>query len=115
MVFGSAPDGRTASRRWPSPSSFAADRAQLWQANLKPFFPAASFKSTGGWLVFDSGPDAPKLGDRLAQEIAKPRQRVAVRGRELAAAGRVVSAIEIALGLPETQLQVTAAGRESAH
>ncbi len=26
-------------------------RAQLWQANLKPFFAAANFKSAGGWLI----------------------------------------------------------------
>lgn len=86
----------------------ANDRAQLWQANLKPFFPAASFKSTGGWLVFDSGPDAPKLGDRLAQEISKPDAAwlsVDVNWPQLAAWYPQLQTF----GLPETQFQVTAA------
>ena len=47
-------------------------RAQLWQANLKPFFAAASFKSASGWLIFDSDPARLKLGDRLAQKISAP-------------------------------------------
>jgi hypothetical protein len=47
-------------------------RAQLWQANLKPFFPAAAFKSAGGWLIFDSDPALLKLGDRLAQQVSAP-------------------------------------------
>lgn len=48
-------------------------RAQLWQANLKPFFAAASFKSAvGNWLVFDSNPALLRLGDRLAQKISVP-------------------------------------------
>ena len=47
-------------------------RAQLWQANLKPFFAAATFKSTGGWLIFDSDPALLKLGDRLAQKVTAP-------------------------------------------
>jgi hypothetical protein len=86
----------------------AADRANLWQANLKPFFPAASFKSTGGWLVFDSGPDAPKLGDRLTQETSKPDGAwlsVDVNWLQL---GAWYPQLKL-LGLPETRLQVTAA------
>jgi hypothetical protein len=47
-------------------------RAQLWQADLKPFFAAAAFKSAGGWLIFDSDPARLKLGDRLAQKISAP-------------------------------------------
>jgi hypothetical protein len=49
-----------------------AGRAQIWQANLKPFFPAATFKSTGGWLIFDSNPSALKLGDRVEQKTSAP-------------------------------------------
>lgn len=49
-----------------------AARAQLWQANLKPFFTAAAFQSAGGWLIFDSDPALLKLGDRLAQKISTP-------------------------------------------
>jgi hypothetical protein len=47
-------------------------RAQLWQANLKPFFAAATFTSVGGWLIFDSNPALLKLGDRLAQRLSVP-------------------------------------------
>src|SRR5665213_2096135 len=47
-------------------------RAQLWQANLKLFFSAATFKSAGGWLIFDSDPARLKLGDRVAQKISAP-------------------------------------------
>jgi hypothetical protein len=47
-----------------------ASRAQLWTANLKPFFPAATFKQSDGWLIFDSGTGAQNLGDKLAQKIS---------------------------------------------
>jgi hypothetical protein len=47
-------------------------RAQLWQANLKPFLAAATFKTSGSWLIFDSDPTLLKLGDRLARVIATP-------------------------------------------
>ena len=46
------------------------DRAQLWPANLKLFFPAASFKNTDGWLLFESGTGAGKLVDGLARKIS---------------------------------------------
>ncbi len=49
-----------------------AARAQVWQVNLKPFFNAATFKSAGGWLVFDSNPALLGLGDRVAQKIYAP-------------------------------------------
>lgn len=39
-----------------------AERAKLWQANLKSFFPAATFESSGGWLIFESGTAPVKLG-----------------------------------------------------
>jgi hypothetical protein len=85
----------------------APDRAQLWQANLKPFFPAASFKISGGWLVFDSGPGAPQLGDRLTQQIAKTDSAwlsVDVNWPHLAQWHPQLKE----LGLPETQFRVTA-------
>jgi hypothetical protein len=47
-------------------------RAQLWQASLIAFLPSASFKNTGGWLIFDSNPALLNLGNRLAQELAVP-------------------------------------------
>lgn len=47
-----------------------AAHAQVWQTNLKPFFPAATFQSSGGWLVFDSGTAPLKLGGALAAKAA---------------------------------------------
>lgn len=47
-------------------------RAQLWQANLKPFFTSGTFKSVGGWLIFDSNPTLLGIGDHLAQKLAIP-------------------------------------------
>ncbi|HEY2328874.1 MAG TPA: hypothetical protein VGI63_03565 [Verrucomicrobiae bacterium] len=84
-----------------------AGRAQLWQANLKPFFAAAGFKSTGGWLVFDSGPGAPPLGDRLAREISQADSVwffVDVNWPRLAQWYPQLKE----LGLPETQFHVAA-------
>jgi len=82
-------------------------RAQTWRASLKPFFAAAAFKSAGGWLIFDSGTGAQKLGDNLAQRIsASPASwldldvnwpRLAQWYPELKA-----------LGLPETVFSMTA-------
>jgi hypothetical protein len=82
-------------------------RAQVWQSGLKPFLPAAGFTASGGWLIFDSGTGAPRLGTGLAQKISAPRPgwfsvdvnwpRLAQWFPELAS-----------LGLPETQFQVTA-------
>jgi hypothetical protein len=84
-----------------------ATRAQLWQANLRPFFAAASFKSTGGWLVFDSGPDAPYLGDRLAASLSKADS--AWLSADVSWPLLAVWYPKLReLGLPETQFRVTA-------
>ena len=82
-------------------------RAQLWRTALRSFFPAASLKSSGAWLVFDSTPDQSGLGDHLAQELSKPPAawldldvnwpRLAQWYPEL-----------LELGLPETQFKITA-------
>lgn len=50
----------------------SAARAKLWQANLKAFFPSATFRSSNGWLIFDSGTGAQKLGGVLARKISEP-------------------------------------------
>ncbi|MEY4916694.1 MAG: hypothetical protein RL616_607, partial [Verrucomicrobiota bacterium] len=50
----------------------APTRAQLWQTELQFFFPAATFKQSGGWLIFDSGSGALKLGEKLAQKTSAP-------------------------------------------
>jgi hypothetical protein len=85
----------------------AADHAKLWQSNLKPFFPAAKFKTSGGWLMFDSSPGTPQLSDRLAQQISQTDSAwlaVDVNWPRLAQWYPRVKE----LGLPETQFRVTA-------
>jgi len=52
----------------------APARARLWETNLKPFFPAATFKSIDGWLIFDSNPALIGIGSRLAQKITAPSE-----------------------------------------
>jgi hypothetical protein len=82
-------------------------RAQLWQANLKPFFAAATFRTAGGWLIFDSDPARLKLGDRLAQKISTPPAGwldLDVNWPRLAQWHPKLKAF----GLPETQFTVTA-------
>jgi len=51
----------------------APAHAQAWEAALKPYFPAATFKQTTGWLIFDSSTGAVKVGDALAQKITAPQ------------------------------------------
>ena len=82
-------------------------RAQLWQANLKPLFPAATFKSSGGWLIFDSGTGAQKAGDSLALKISAPQAgwfSADVNWPRLAQWYPKLKE----LGLPETQFAVAA-------
>jgi hypothetical protein len=84
-----------------------ATRAQLWQTNLKLFFPAATFQSTGGWLIFDSGTAPLKLGEALAKKISSPSAdwgSVDVNWPRLAQWYPKLKQ----LGLPETQFTVTA-------
>lgn len=49
-------------------------RAQLWQDGLKPFFPAATFKNSDGWLIFDSNPALLGLGNKVATQLTAPPQ-----------------------------------------
>lgn len=80
-------------------------RAQLWQAALRLFFPDATFKPSGGWLIFDSS--ASGLGDRLAQKLATPPTGwldVDVNWPRL---GHWYPELK-ELGLPETQFTLTA-------
>jgi hypothetical protein len=81
-------------------------RAAIWQAVLKPFFPAATIKQSGVWTVFESGTGTQKLADGikisasdaawLSLDVNWPR--LAQWYPELKE-----------LGLPETQFHVTAA------
>ena len=82
-------------------------RAQVWQAGLKPFFATASFKSTGGWLIFDSNPALLGLGNRLTQKISMPPAGcfdLDVNWPRLAQWHPMLKE----LGLPEMQFTVTA-------
>ena len=88
--------------------ALAADRAQLWQANLKPFFPKGSFKVSGAWLLFDTGTGDLKLGDRLARQIAQPDAAWVSADVNWPLLGAWYPSLK-AFGLPQTQLQLTAA------
>jgi len=82
-------------------------RAQLWQASLQPFFPSATFKSVGGWLVFDSNPALLNLGDALAKRVSAPPVGwldLDINWPRLAQWYPVLKT----LALPETQFTVTA-------
>jgi len=86
-----------------------AARAPLWQANLKPFFAVGTFKSTGGWLIFDSNPTLQGLGDKLAKEIATPPAgwfELEVNWPRLAQWHPEFKA----LGLPDTRFIITPSG-----
>ena len=84
-----------------------APRAQLWQANLKPFFATATFKSTGSWLFFDSNPALLGLGDRLAKRISAPAAGWFDLDVNWPLLARWYPVLQ-SLALPETQFQVTA-------
>lgn len=84
-----------------------AARAQLWQANLKAFFPAASFKLSGGWLIFNSSPAAQTLGDSLARKISQPGGAWLDLDVNWPRLAQWYSKLK-ELGLPETQFTVTA-------
>jgi len=50
----------------------APARAQAWTAVLKPYFPAATFKSSANWLIFDSGTGTEKTGELLEKKLSAP-------------------------------------------
>ncbi|MBW8864088.1 MAG: hypothetical protein JF609_04025 [Verrucomicrobia bacterium] len=90
-----------------------AAKAQLWQASLKPFFPAATFKQSAGWLIFDSGTGAVKPGDSLAQKISAPATGWATADINWPLLGQWFPALQ-KLDLPETTFQVSADATELA-
>ena len=85
----------------------ADSRAQLWRANLKSFFPAATFKDAGGWLVFDSDPALLNLGDRLVQTVSRPPVGWLTADVNWPRLAQWYPTLK-ELALPETQLAVTA-------
>jgi hypothetical protein len=48
------------------------EQSLAWQSALKPFFPSATFTTSGGWTIFDSGTGAPAPGTMMAQNISTP-------------------------------------------
>jgi hypothetical protein len=81
--------------------------AQMWQANLKTFFPAATFQSSGGWLIFDAGTGSAKCGANLAQKIAAPPTGWAGADINWPVLGRWSPWIK-SLDLPETAIGISA-------
>jgi hypothetical protein len=89
----------------------APGRAQLWQANLKPFFTQATFRSSAGWFIFDSAPALMGLGDKLTKELAPPPAdwfNLDINWPRLAQWYPQFKE----LGLPETEFGVSAAGQQ---
>ena len=85
-----------------------AARAQLWQASLKPFFPAAGFQYSDGWLFFVSDSSASALSG-LVKKIFQSVDKKAwltldINWPRLAQWYPKLKE----LGLPETQFAVTA-------
>jgi hypothetical protein len=78
-----------------------------WQTALKPFFPAASFTLSGGWLIFDSGTGTTALGKMLAQKIATPPADLFDLDINWPRLARWLPELN-KLGLPETAFKVTA-------
>lgn len=84
-------------------------RAQFWRANLSPFFASASFRQSGGWLIFDYGGDSLKLGDSLAQKISVADSDWLDVDLNWSRLAQIFPALKI-FDFPETHLQV--AGRD---
>ena len=86
----------------------AAARAELWQANLKSFFPFATFKTQGGWLYFDSGTGTERLSGNLEKQASQTNTAWLAADVNWPLLARWELKFK-ELGLPETQLAVTAA------
>ena len=86
-----------------------AGRAQLWQTNLKPFFPTGTFQPAGGWLIFCTSPAAKSLGEALAQKISKPGGGWLDADINWPRLAQWYPKLK-ELGLPETRLSVTPVG-----
>lgn len=84
-----------------------AVRAQLWQANLTPFFRTAGFKSSGGWWFFYSDLEATGLGDRLFAKISQPDSAWLTLDVNWPRLAQWYPKLK-ELGLPETQFAVNA-------
>jgi hypothetical protein len=86
-------------------------RAQLWQANLNPFFAKGTFKTSADWLVFDSDPTQLRLGEKVTKDLNNlPTDwfTLDINWPRLAQWHPQFKD----LGLPETQLAVSPVGSE---
>jgi hypothetical protein len=83
-----------------------AAHTQLWEANLKPFFPAAAFKQSDGWLIFVSDAGASALSDVEKKMFQTDQAWLSLDVNWPRLAQWYPKLKE--LGLPETQLAVTA-------
>ena len=86
-----------------------AARAQIWEANLKPFFLTAGFKFSDGWLTFVANPDSSALGSAVFRKLFQPVDKnawfnVDINWPRLAQWYPDLKS----LGLPETLFTVTA-------
>ncbi len=87
-------------------------RTAIWQSGLKPFFPAATFTTSSGWFIFDSGTGSGKLGSELAQQLSTPQTgwfNLDVNWPHLARWFPELGKLQ----LPETQFTLTASGARS--
>lgn len=84
-----------------------ASHAQRWQTGLKPYFPAATFQQSAGWLIFDSGNAGLKLGEVVAKKISAPPAECANLDVNWPRLAQWYPQLK-SLGVPQTQFAVTA-------
>ena len=85
-----------------------ASQAQLWQSNLKPFFPAAGFKVSAGWLFFVSDAST-SASSYLVKNIFQPVDKKTWFALDINWPRLVPWFPKLKeMGLPEMQFEVTA-------
>jgi len=84
-----------------------AAHAQLWQTNLKPFFPSGSFGESGGWLFFNSIANAATLQNSVFETISQHNSAWLTLDLNWPRLAQWYPDLK-SLGLPETQFTVTA-------
>ena len=82
-------------------------RAELWKAGLRPFFPSAIFTHSKGWLIFQSSPEAIPLGRSLLLKTAGADTAWLAFDINWSHLAQWCPPLQ-ALSLPETQCQITA-------
>lgn len=74
---------------------------------LGQFFPKSSIRQAGGWVIFDSGSGALKLGEKLQQKIAVTSTNWASVDLNWSRLAQLLPAVR-GLRLPETAFQISA-------